>query len=164
MKKIIGLSVLILTLLSSCKKDDECKSSPPAIVAPANEIQAVKDYLASKSITAIQDPSGVFYVNTLEGSGSVTPTVCNTIVFKYKGTFTNGNVFDDSGASSLSYPLEQLIVGWQMIIPKMKKGGKATLYIPPTLGYGASDVKDGNGNVIIPGNSILIFDIELVNF
>ncbi|TAG98530.1 MAG: peptidylprolyl isomerase [Sphingobacteriales bacterium] len=163
MKKILGLSVLILALLSSCKKDDECKLSPPAIVAPANEIQAVKDYLTSKSITAIQDPSGVFYVNTQEGTGAASPTVCNTVVVKYKGTFTNGNVFDDSGSSSISFPLEQLIVGWQIIIPKMKKGGKATLYIPPTLGYGSRDIVQ-NGVVIIPANSILIFDIELLNF
>lgn len=163
MKKIISLSVLMLALLSSCKKDNECKSSPPAIVAPANEIQAVKDYLASKSITAIQDPSGVFYVNTQEGTGTATPTVCSTINFIYKGTFTNGNVFD--GPNTLTYPLEGRIAGWQIIIPKMKKGGKTTLYIPPTLGYGSTDVRNNvTGEVIIPANSILIFDIELLNF
>ena len=162
MKKIISLSVLILALLSSCKKDDECKSSPPAIVAPASEVQAVKDFLTSKSITAIQDPSGVFYVNTQEGTGTATPTVCSTISFQYKGSFTNGTVFD--GPSALTYPLGNLIAGWQVIIPKMRKGGKTTMYIPPSLGYGPNDLKDNNGNVIIPGNSILIFDIELVNF
>lgn len=162
MKKIISLSVLVLALLSSCKKDDECKSAPPAIVAPADEVQAVKDYLTSKSITAIQDPSGVFYVNTQEGTGTATPTVCSTINFIYKGTLTNGNVFD--GPSTLTYPLEQLIAGWQIIIPKMKKGGKTTLYIPPSLGYGSREIKDNLGNVIIPANSILIFDIELLNF
>jgi FKBP-type peptidyl-prolyl cis-trans isomerase len=36
-----------------------------------------------------------------------------------------------------------------------------TLYIPPYLAYGAQDIKDTNGNVIVPGNSILIFDIGL---
>lgn len=162
MKKIISLSVLILALLSSCKKDDECKSSPPAIVAPASEVQAVKDYLTSKSITAIQDPSGVFYVNTQEGAGTASPTVCSTINFIYKGTLTNGNVFD--GPSTLTFPLQDLIAGWQIIIPKMKRGGKTTLYIPPSLGYGTREIKDNLGNVIIPANSILIFDIELLNF
>jgi FKBP-type peptidyl-prolyl cis-trans isomerase FkpA len=38
------------------------------------------------------------------------------------------------------------------------------LYIPPTLGYGSREIKDNLGNVIIPANSILIFDIELLNF
>jgi FKBP-type peptidyl-prolyl cis-trans isomerase len=37
-----------------------------------------------------------------------------------------------------------------------------TLYVPPYLGYGSQPLKDPSGNVIIPGNSILIFDIELV--
>jgi FKBP-type peptidyl-prolyl cis-trans isomerase len=162
MKKILGLSVLILALLSSCKKDEECKLAPPAIVAPASEVQAVKDYLTSKSITAIQDPSGVFYVNTQEGAGTASPTVCSTINFIYKGTLTNGNVFD--GPSTLTFPLQDLIAGWQIIIPKMKRGGKSTLYIPPSLGYGSREIKDQGGNVIIPANSILIFDIELLNF
>jgi FKBP-type peptidyl-prolyl cis-trans isomerase len=131
-------------------------------VAPASEIQAVKDYLTSKSITAIQDPSGVFYLNTQEGAGTATPTVCSTINFIYKGTLTNGKVFD--GPSTLTFPLQDLIAGWQIIIPKMKRGGKTTLYIPPTLGYGSREIKDNLGNVIIPANSILIFDIELLNF
>jgi FKBP-type peptidyl-prolyl cis-trans isomerase FkpA len=163
MKKILGLSVLILAVFGACKKDDECKLTPPALVAPAGEIQSVKDYLASKGITATQDPSGIFYVNTLEGTGTAMPNMCNTISFTYRGSLTNGTVFDES-ATPISYPLNQLIAGWQIIIPKMKKGGKTTIYIPPTLGYGANAVKDNSGNVIIPANSILIFDLELVNF
>jgi FKBP-type peptidyl-prolyl cis-trans isomerase len=88
--------------------------------------------------------------------------VCSTINFIYKGTLTNGKVFD--GPSTLTFPLQDLIAGWQIIIPKMKRGGKTTLYIPPTLGYGSREIKDNLGNVIIPANSILIFDIELLNF
>lgn len=164
MKKILGLSLLVLTLMTACNKDESCKLSAPSTVAPASEIQAVKDYLNSKSITATQDPSGVFYVMTAPGSGTASPTICSTINFKYKGSLTNGNVFDNSGTTAVSYPLGNLIVGWQKVIPLMKKGGKATLYIPPSLGYGPNDLKDGSGNVVIPGNSILIFDIELVNF
>ena len=35
--------------------------------------------------------------------------------------------------------------------------------IPPTLGYGTTDVKDANGKVIIPANSTIVFDVKLVN-
>lgn len=164
MKKILGLSLLVLTLMTACNKDESCKLSAPSIVAPASEIQAVKDYLNSKSITATQDPSGVFYVITAPGSGTATPTICSTLSFKYKGSLTNGTVFGDSNPDAVSAPLSNLIAGWQKVIPIMKKGGKATLYIPPSLGYGPNDVKDGSGKVVIPGNSITIFDIELVNF
>ncbi len=163
MKKILALSVLLITVLGACKKGVECTRTSPSIVAPASEVQAVKDYLASKSITASQDPSGVFYVMTEPGTGTETPGLCTTIVFTYKGTLTNGNVFDIS-TTPISYPLGDLIAGWQKVIPMMKRGGKATMYVPPTLGYGSRDVKDANGNVIIPANSILIFDLQLVNF
>ena len=67
-------------------------------------------------------------------------------------------MFDDSGNSSITYALGDLIVGWQKVIPKLKKGGKMKMYIPPTLGYGNQAAGP------IPANSILIFDIELVNF
>jgi FKBP-type peptidyl-prolyl cis-trans isomerase FkpA/FKBP-type peptidyl-prolyl cis-trans isomerase FklB len=50
-----------------------------------------------------------------------------------------------------------LIKGWQIGIPLMKKGGKATFYVPSELGYGGNDMG------AIPPNSILIFDIELID-
>lgn len=161
MKKILALSVLLITVLGACKKGVECTRTSPSIVAPASEVQAVKDYLASKSITASQDPSGVFYVMSEPGTGTETPGLCTTILFTYKGMFTNGNVFDES-STPISYPLGNLIAGWQKIIPMMKRGGKATLYIPPSLAYGPNDYTAGS--VTIPGNSILVFDIQLVNF
>ena len=57
-----------------------------------------------------------------------------------------------------------LIEGWKMGLPLIQKGGKIRLYIPPSLGYGPNDLKDRNNNVVIPGNSILIFDITLYDF
>jgi FKBP-type peptidyl-prolyl cis-trans isomerase FkpA len=38
------------------------------------------------------------------------------------------------------------------------------LYIPPFLAYGSKEIKDDGGNVIIPANSILIFDLTLNSF
>lgn len=54
-------------------------------------------------------------------------------------------------------------MGWQKGLPYIKGGGKIKLYIPPSLGYGAKDVKDDMGNVIIPANSILVFSLELTD-
>jgi FKBP-type peptidyl-prolyl cis-trans isomerase len=45
----------------------------------------------------------------------------------------------------------------------MKVGGERVLSIPPALGYGAQDVKDASGKVIIPANSTLLFDVKLVD-
>jgi len=78
------------------------------------------------------------------------------------GRLTNGTVFDQSPAGGTkTFTLGGLIPGWQKGIPLISSGGKITLYIPPSLGYGSVDVKQNN-IVIIPANSILIFEIDLV--
>ncbi len=86
----------------------------------------------------------------------------------YVGTFQNGTVFDSSamhGNQPLQFTLgdQSVISGFQIGINGMKAGGERRITIPPSLGYGASDVKDASGNVIIPANSTLIFDITLVS-
>jgi FKBP-type peptidyl-prolyl cis-trans isomerase len=97
-----------------------------------------------------------FKINTT-GANTDHPTICSNVVVKYKGTLTNGTKFDEN-TTGISFPLSNLIIGWQEGIPLISIGGKITLYLPPSLGYGA--VAQQN----IPANSILIFDIELVSF
>lgn len=87
--------------------------------------------------------------------------MCNRIGVRYKGMLTNGNVFDEQ-TNTFYFQLGELINAWKNGLMQIKSGGKIRLYVPPTLGYGSDDVKDRNGNVVIPANSILIFDIELV--
>jgi FKBP-type peptidyl-prolyl cis-trans isomerase FkpA len=88
----------------------------------------------------------------------VTPGICSYVTVNYKGTLTNGTVFDSTKTNNpASFTLISLIEGWKQGIPLIKKGGKIRLFLPPTLGYGASAVGG------IPGNSILIFDIELLS-
>lgn len=84
----------------------------------------------------------------------------STVSAKYTGTLTDGTVFDSTdkhGGEAIEFPLNGVIAGWQQGIPGMKVGGKRKLIIPPALGYGAA----GTGG--IPGNSTLIFEIELVD-
>ena len=90
-----------------------------------------------------------------------------TVSVLYVGKLQDGTVFDSSeahGNQPLTFTLgsEGLIPGFQIGINTMKEGGERLLAIPPALGYGAQDVKDANGKVIIPANSTLIFDIKLV--
>ena len=167
MKKLLVISVLTL-LLFNCKKTDsgsnnqECIYDSCALKAPASEIQSVQAYLSANTIIATQHCSGLFYSIETPGSG-LTPTACSGVTVKYVGKLTNGAVFDQTaGSNSVSFYLSQVIRGWTNGIPYIKPGGKIHLYIPPTLGYGAADKKDVNGNVIIPGNSILVFDVDLV--
>jgi FKBP-type peptidyl-prolyl cis-trans isomerase FkpA len=167
MKKLVGIGLMALLFLG-CKKtgsgpEQDCTYDPCAIKAPATEIENVRSYLTTNNITnAVEHCSGVFYVIESQGSG-IAPDVCSFITAGYVGKLTNGNIFDQSPPGQyLQIYLSQLIKGWINVLPNIKAGGKIHLYIPPSLGYGAADQKDRNGAVVIPGNSITIFDIELV--
>lgn len=163
MKKNIWVALLAFVALAGCSKaKNECQFSEQNITAPAAEITAIQAYLSSQSITnAIQHSSGMFYTITAAGSGA-NPGLCSTTTVKYTGKLTNGTTFD-SNTTGIQFQLGQLIVGWQKGVPLIQKGGKIKMYIPPTLGYGPNPVRDNLGNVLIPGSSILIFEVELLD-
>jgi FKBP-type peptidyl-prolyl cis-trans isomerase FkpA len=160
-RKLLFGSLLFLAV-SGCQPDNVCEGFDAcANAAPASEIQALENYLAQNSITATKHCSGVYYTITTPGTGKQAE-ICSTIGIHYTGRFTNGVSFDQSGPQGANFELSRLIAGWQNTIPMLKEGGKIKLYVPPSLGYGSQDYRDANGNVIIPGNSILLFDIELI--
>jgi FKBP-type peptidyl-prolyl cis-trans isomerase FkpA len=155
------LSVLLLSTTGCFKKDKGCSFTDNNITAPASEVAAVENYLATNNITtATKHTSGFYYQVTNPGSGT-NPTLCSVVNVGYTGKLTNGNVFDQQ--PSLSFQLGSLIEGWRKGLPLIQKGGSIRLYIPPSLGYGAVDVKNGQGAVVVPANSILIFDINLMD-
>jgi len=91
----------------------------------------------------------------------------DTVSVLYVGKFPDGTEFDSSAAHGnqpLTFVLgsQGLIPGFQIGVNGMKVGGERLLAIPPSLGYGGEDVKDASGKIIIPANSTLVFDIQLV--
>lgn len=91
----------------------------------------------------------------------------------YVGKLSDGTVFDSSelhkdpktgAVPPLTFQLgtQGLIAGFQIGVNGMKEGGERLLAIPPEFGYGAQDVKDASGKVIIPANSTILFDVKLV--
>jgi FKBP-type peptidyl-prolyl cis-trans isomerase FkpA len=154
MKKIV-FGLIVLLAFVGCSKD-KCEYNECGIMAPAAEIQAVKDYLASKGITnATQHCSGMFYVVDDAGSGTA-PDFCSTVAVTYQGTLTNGTQFDKA-TTPVAFGLGEVITGFRNGIPLVKKGGRIHLYVPPSLGYGSGPY----GN--IPANSVLIFDVTLAD-
>ncbi len=151
--------VLVIALFTGCSKsDDTCNYPDSTITAPINEVQALKTYLGADSSVALQHPSGFFYKILNPGSGQGVVNLCSNLTIRYTGKLTNGTVFDETEAgTTATFTLGRLISGWQKGLPLISKGGTITLYIPPSLGYGSSASPD------IPANSILIFDIELVD-
>ncbi len=155
MRNLILILVLFAAIsCGSCSKERKCDALN--ISAPQEEVDAVAAYLDKNNITATKDPQGFFYTIDASGSGDH-PKSCSNVTVMYTGKLTNGAVIDDKYAQqSISFDLGDLIVGWRAGIPLIAKGGKVTLYLPPSLAYG--DKATGP----IPANSILIFTIDLL--
>lgn len=153
--------ILCFVLFYSCKKDTGCGYSDTNTVAPVGEQQAVKSYLDSMNIySATKDAAGFYYEIMQDGTGN-TPNLCSQIEVSYTGKLTSGAIFEQA---STAFTLGSSIEGFRKGLGMIKKGGHMKLYIPPTLAYGSKEIKDGSGKVIIPANSILIFDVTLNAF
>lgn len=154
------LSVLLaLTLFISCNKNkEETKEAPKETTVDyvAKNDKEITDYIAKNKLTAQKSGSGLYYVITDPGTGTQ-PTATSNVTVAYKGYFTNGNVFDQSDATGISFGLDQVIKGWTEGIPHFKTGGSGTLFVPAHLGYGDNTMGP------IPGGSALIFDVKLIS-
>ena len=158
--KIIGFSSILATLAlifvissqSSCAKSNDCDLKA-SYTNDANTAQntAMVAFCTTNSITYSTHPSGILYQIITPGAASK-PNLCETISMTYTGTLLNGTKFD---AGTISYPLSQLIVGWQIAVPLIGKGGRIKVVLPSSLGYGAQTAGP------IPANSPLYFDITL---
>jgi FKBP-type peptidyl-prolyl cis-trans isomerase FkpA len=162
MLKLLACAIVGSILLVSClKKDNGCSYSDPSATSSASEQQDLKAYLDSIGTVATLSPKGFYYRVESMGEGK-TAGQCSQITVAYKGWLTNGSSFDQQ--SSIGFTsLGSLIEGWREGIPLIKEGGQIRLYIPPSLGYGAKGITDNNtGNIVVPPNSIIIFDITLI--
>lgn len=91
----------------------------------------------------------------------------DVIVINYSGKLQNDKEFDSSYKRGQPFVFQvgvgQVIKGWDENLIGVKRGDKKTLTITPDKGYGNQDIKDQDGKIIIPKNSTLIFDVEVVD-
>jgi FKBP-type peptidyl-prolyl cis-trans isomerase FkpA len=149
MKNVILLLTLISALFLSCKKKKTVDYTDV-------DEKIITQYITDHKLDAISTGSGLYYVMNLKGVGAQ-PSSTSSVTVKYKGYLTDGTVFDQSSNIGVSFSLQSVIKGWTEGIPLFKKGGKGILLVPSALGYGAQ----AQGS--IPANSVLIFDIELLD-
>lgn len=108
-----------------------------------------------KGVRTIDD--GIMIQTLKEGKGK-SPRPDSTVKVHYHGTLIDGKVFDSSveRGQPIEFPLDNVIVCWRKGVPKMKIGEKARLICPPEVAYGNRQAG------AIPPNSLLIFDVELL--
>lgn len=127
----------------------------------AESVEQEKSFLEenAKREEIVSRESGLQYEVLVEGNGDI-PTAQNTVVAHYEGRLLNGKVFDSSvlRGQPATFPVGNLIQGWQEALQLMPVGSKWRLYIPSGLAYGAN----GAGNDI-PPHSTLIFELELLS-
>lgn len=110
--------------------------------------------------TPITSPSGLRYVDLVNGSGA-TPQRGQTVVVNYTGTLVDGTKFDSSFDRNRPFEFQlgagRVISGWEEGISTMQVGSRRQLIIPPNLAYGSQGIPG-----VIPPNATLIFDVELL--
>lgn len=158
-----GITLFLAFVLASCL---ETNNVNPALKLQ-EDIAQIDAYLAAnppaEEDVIVRDATGIRLVITQTGTGIVPPTLENIIQVAYAGRIlANGRInqqtFDERNTSD-PYTLQltaSVIAGWKIALRMMTEGTKARVYIPSALAYGTK----GSGS--IPGNSILVFDLELM--
>ncbi len=117
--------------------------------------------IETKWPNAVETESGLRYVVEKEGDGGASPVMGTEVTVHYTGSLLSGQMFDSSvqRGQPATFAIGQVIQGWNEALQTMTKGEKRTLIIPPQLGYGERGYPG-----VIPPNSFLIFEVELLEF
>jgi len=137
------LLLAVLLFATSCGGDDE----PTSLT--------IDEYIAQNNLTTQMTASGLHYIIKEQGTAP-NPTLSNMITINYRGYFFDNTTFDQN--EGITFPLSNLILGWQEGIQLIGTGGSIMLIIPPSLAYGSR----GAGS--IPPNTPIAFDIDLLSF
>lgn len=157
--------MLVGAICFSCKPSLEKRLRSQLIEMPSTQTDfdknAIINYAMSNKMEVMSTASGIYYTIIDEGTGMDKPDANSKITAHYKGALLDGTVFDSSfeRGEPLQFKLGQVIKGWQESIPLLKKGGKGKFIIPSGLAYG-----DRRAGAVIEPNSVLVFDIELIDF
>lgn len=156
MSRIVVLLLVAVVGLSGCSIDTP---KPVTFVDQLAKDRAVIDaYLLGKGIAALTDPDdyGVRYVISVEGSGIKPSNTADSVTVNYTLRLLPSETEVEKSSGPTRFLLGDLIAGWQIGLPLINQGSKATFYVPSGWGYG------GTQRNSIPPNSNLIFDVELL--
>ncbi len=189
MIKLIFYSILISLVLTGCGSESTSETSqeaptegpaPPKvsendlfsrlsaelIVEPKTQKEhdqnAIVNYALDHQLDLRRTRTGLFYQVIREGEGASLKWG-EKAKAHYKGSLLNGAVFDSSydRGAPMAFMVGRMIQGWNEGVQMLKPGGKGLFLIPSHLGYGDQPIID-KGKEIIPANSVLIFEVELV--
>ena len=135
-----------------------CGSDSTSPTPPNIETTTFASSLNINLATMTKTADGLYYKDITVGTGATIATG-QVIGARYTGWLANGSQFGTNVTDQNPFPFHlgrgEVIEGWDLGLVGMKVGGKRLLILPPSLGYGPQ------ANGPIPGNSILVFEVEI---
>ena len=159
-KYLMADSTIFQTLTELSQSRQAEKARKDSVAAAENKAKGEAFLAQNKTAEGVvTTESGLQYKVITEGTG-VTPSDTDVVKVHYTGTLLDGTKFDSSvdRGEPLEFPIGAVIPGWTEMLKLMKVGEKVTAWIPSDLAYGPR----GRGPQI-PGNSMLIFEMELID-
>lgn len=160
-KLVYNLQIVKVTPKALKQKEDEANAAKQIGI----DEKLIQDYLTKNNIKATKTASGMYYKVERAGTGA-NAEAGKKVSVNYTGMLLNGEKFDSNVDPQFQHvePFQfmlgagNVIKGWDEGIALLKKGGKATLYIPSSLAYGKNSPSPK-----IPANSVLVFEVELID-
>jgi FKBP-type peptidyl-prolyl cis-trans isomerase len=153
----VALALAVVTAFFIFPGLSPFSTAAPTTTAPveATTTQAATTTMPTENSDKLQ------FTDEVVGTGPIAESG-DTVTVNYVGSLTNGTVFDASanhGSTGFTFNLGagQVIKGWDIGVAGMKVGGKRKLVIPAAYAYGDRAIGD-----VIPANSTLVFEVELL--
>lgn len=158
-KVFIGLIVVLIVAIVGVVYKITKPSSGSQVNVTSNNNQPIAMNVTTQPVSS---NDGLQITDEVVGTGAEA-VAGKKVTVHYVGTLTDGKKFDSSRDRGTPFTFDlgagQVIKGWDEGVAGMKVGGKRKLVIPPALAYGNREM----GNGLIPANSTLIFEVELLN-
>lgn len=152
----VGFSIMVVWQMH---KDSQTNKTTTANTS-TNNTEGKLEGTKLSGFTPIAKIDNLQKIDQKEGTGTEVKAG-ETVTAHYTGAVAaTGVIFQSSHDSGnpATFPLSNVIPGWQEGVPGMKVGGTRRLLIPAEKAYGATPPQGSN----IPPNADLVFDIELV--
>ncbi len=162
--QVLVLAISALTF-TACEKDETERFYFDAEAQKVKDEGIIRQYFRDNNVdttAVVKSESGLYYLEVTEGEGEQI-MAGDSVEAHYIGRFVNNLIFDSSynrGRTSTFVVAEgNVIDGWVEGLQMMRVGGEGYLYVPSHLAYGVFGSQNGS----IPSNSVLVFNIEILN-
>jgi FKBP-type peptidyl-prolyl cis-trans isomerase len=123
----------------------------------------ILNYAIDNNLDVQMTQKGLFFLIENEGEGDLLKWG-DKVSANYTGRFLDGKVFDSTKRKGepMSFFIGNMIEAWNEGLQLIRPGGKVTFLVPSALAYGTEGLKDKKDRSIIPENTVLRFDIEIL--